>query len=506
MVRKKMLAAGLGVILAATVVGCSSNSPSSTSSSGSAASSPVVLGLGAAPASLDFTTTDGAAIPQVLLDNVYEGLVKLDPAGKIVGDLAKSWTVSSDNLTYDFTLRDGVKFSNGDPFNADAVKFSIERVKSPAWTISLKSYMDAVSTVDVVSPTEVKVTLSKPSNDWLFYMTTRIGAMFDPKAISDLANSAIGTGPYTVAQFNRGQSVVLKANKDYWGGAPAVPQVTFQYYTDANAENAALLSGSINAIVTLASYDSLAQFQNNSKFEIDKGSTTSKVTLSMNNASGPFTNKTLRQAVEYAIDRKALVNDAVGGYGDVTGSFVPPTDPWYEDLSGDYPYNPDKAKQLVDQAGMKGKTINFAVPNVPATMMTAAQIVQSDLAKVGLNAKITSMSFPAQWLSTVFNNHNYDMSIINHVEQRDLPTYADPTYYWGYNNPAVQKLIADGQAGTAQDQVSNYKKAMKIISDDAVADWLYLDDNVNIVQRGLTGLPKNTASEALYVGDLKFTK
>jgi peptide/nickel transport system substrate-binding protein len=139
-------------------------------------------------------------------------------------------------------------------------------------------------------------------------------------------------------------------------------------------------------------------------------------------------------------------------------------------------------------------------------MTTVAQIVQSDLTKVGLNVKISSMSVPAQWLSTVFNNHNYDMSIINHVEQRDLPTYADPTYYWGYDNPTVQKLIADGQSGTAEQQAANYKKAMETISDDAVADWLYLDDNVNIVQKGLTGLPKNTASEALYVGDLKFSK
>ncbi|MFT4044030.1 MAG: ABC transporter substrate-binding protein [Gordonia sp. (in: high G+C Gram-positive bacteria)] len=500
MVHIKMLAAGLGMVLAATVAGCSSH----TGSSGAASSDSVVLGLGAAPESLDFTTTDGAAIPQVLLDNVYEGLVKLDTEGKIVGDLAKSWTVSPDNLTYDFTLHDGVTFSNGDAFTADAVKFSIERVKSSAWTISLKSYMDAVASVDVVSPTEVKVTLAKPSNDWLFYMTTRIGAIFDPKAVSNLANTAIGTGPYTVAQFNRGQSVVLKSNAHYWGSAPSVPQVTFQYYTDANAENAALMSGSINAIVSLANYDSLGQFENNPKFEVQKGTTTSKVTLSMNNANGPFTNKLLRQAVEYAIDRKSLVRNAAAGYGEVTGSFVPPTDPWFEDLSSKYPYSPDKAKALIAQAGMTGKSIDFAVPNLPA-MTTVAQIVQSDLAKVGLNVKIDSMAFPAQWLSTVFNNHNYEMSLISHVEQRDLPTYADPKYYWGYNNPVVRKLIADGQAGTADQQTTAYKKAMEIISDDAVADWLFLSNNVNVIQKGLSGLPKNSASEALYVGDLKLS-
>ena len=132
--------------------------------------------------------TDGAAIPEALLVNVYEGLVKIDQTtGEIVPLLAESWEVSDDGRTYDFMLRDGVTFSNGEEFTADDVKFSIERVQSDDWTISLKSGMDVVESVEVVSPTQVRVELAEPSNSWLFRMTTRIGAIFDPSGVDDLA-------------------------------------------------------------------------------------------------------------------------------------------------------------------------------------------------------------------------------------------------------------------------------------------------------------------------------
>lgn len=505
--RNVLIASAIGLGLAATA-GCSSGSSSSTGSSGGGAASvgrPVVLGLASAPVNLDFRTNNGIAISYAVLDNIYEGLVKLDArTGKIVPDLAKSWTVSNDNKTYDFKLRDGVKYSNGDAFTANNVKYSIDQVKSSAWTISIKSYMDVVKSVDVVSPTEVRVNLSKPNNDWLYYMTGRIGAMFDSKAMSNLKTTAIGTGPYTLQSYQQGQQLVLAANPHYWGGKRKTPNVTFKYYSDANAENAALQSGQINAIVTEPSLDALSQFKGNSNFDIQTGTTTDKMVLSMNNKSGPFKNIKLRQAVEYAINRPALVKNGANGYGKITGSFVPPTDPWYQDLSGQYPYNPAKAKQLIKEAGMKGKSITFDVPNLPL-VTNDAQIVQSDLNSVGLNVKINTIPM-AQWLPTVFQNGNYQMSIIDHVEQRDLPTYADPTYYWGYDNKKVQQLISTGEAGTAAEQAKDWKQAMQIISNDAVSDWLYLTENVNVVQKGITGLPSNMVTESLDLSNLQFAK
>src|SRR5690606_15362038 len=144
-------------------------------------------------------------------------------------------TVSEDRRTYEFTLREGVRFSNGAEFTAEDVKFSIERVKSDAWTISLKKGMDVVESVEVLSPTKVRVVLSKPSNSWLFAMTTRIGAMFSRTGVDDLANKPVGTGPYVLKSWRRGDSIVLERNENYWGEPPAIKTVTLRYFKDPTA-------------------------------------------------------------------------------------------------------------------------------------------------------------------------------------------------------------------------------------------------------------------------------
>ena len=232
--------------------------------------SPRAIGFTAEPANLDFTTTDGAAIPEALLVNVYEGLVKIDQTtGEIVPLLAESWAVSDAGRTYDFMLREGVTFSNGEEFTADDVKFSIERVQSDDWTISLKSGMDVVESVEVVSPTHARVVLAEPSNGWLFRMTTRIGAMFDPSGVDDLANQPVGTGPYVLEEWNRGDSLVLTANEKYWGEPPAIETVTLRYFGDPSAANNALLTGDIDVIGTVQAPESLDQFAGDGELIVD---------------------------------------------------------------------------------------------------------------------------------------------------------------------------------------------------------------------------------------------
>ena len=494
----------ISATLALGLTGCSAGSSTSGGASAGAARDSASVGFAAEPANLDFSATDGAAIPQVLLVNVYEGLVRLDADGKIQPQLAKAWTVSDDRKTYDFQLQSGAKFSNGDAFDAAAVKFSIERVKSAAWKISLKKYMDVVDRVEIVSPTEVKVTLTRPSNDWLFRMTTRIGAMFSPTGVADLANAPVGTGPYTMQKWTRGDSITLARRDDYWGRKPALKTVTFKYFKDANAANNALLTGGIDAIVGLQSPDSVPQFKADSKLQVIVGSSNGELVLSLNNATGPFKDKRVRQAVNHAIDRKALLQAAAAGYGTLIGSMVPPTDPWYEDLANAYPYDPEKAKALLAEAGVGGLTVRFRVPNLPYAV-AAAQLVKSDLAKAGVTANIDVLEFPARWLDVVFQKHDYDMSIISHVEARDIATFADPKYYWGYDNRGVQQLTQEADAGTEQDQVTKLKQVARTLSDDAVCDWLYLGANLDVAKKGLGGIPQNLIGEAFDVTALTWS-
>jgi peptide/nickel transport system substrate-binding protein len=484
------LVATAGLLAAAA---CSAGSSSSPTASNGADQS-LAIGLVAEPASLDFTTTDGAAIPQALLDNVYDGLVKQDENGKIVPDLAKSWTVSPDRKTYTFTLVDNAKFTNGKPFTADDAVFSINRVKSK-WTTSLKGAMDVVQEAKATSPTELKVTLSKPSNDWLFRMTTRIGAMFSQTGVDKLATDPVGTGPYKFTSWKRGDSIVLQRNDAYWGTKPFFNQVTLKYFKDPTALNNALLTNTINVIGTVQAPESLSQFTSNSKYQVIEGTTNGEVVLSFNNSKPVFKDIRVRQAIRQAINHKALLDTCFAGRGKLIGSMVPPTDPWYEDLTGIAPYDPAKAKSLLQAAGATGTTLRLRLPTLPYAT-SCGQVVKSQLEQVGLKVQIDQLEFPAAWLTTVFKNADYDMSIISHVEPRDLGAVFNATYYTRYDDPQLQALLAAADVGDEQTQVADMKKAARRLSEQAAADWLFLLPNLVVADKNLTGLPTNAITES----------
>ncbi len=485
-----------GALLAA---GCSAGS---TASPGGAApgdpDAPLRIGLTAEPANLDFTRTDGAAIPEALLVNVYEGLVTLNQAnGDIEPALAETWTVSPDGLVYDFTLREGVTFSNGEAFTADDVKFSIERVLSEdEWTVSLKDGMSVVSGVEVVSPTQARVTLSEPSNSWLFRMTTRIGAMFDPSGVADLANTPVGTGPYAVSEFRRGDALVLAARDDYWGERPAIGEVVLQYFDDATAATNALLTDGIDVIGTVQAPEALAQFDGDDRFQVIEGTTNGEVTLAMNNAFGPTSDPRVRRAIAMAIDHEAVLNTAWAGRGTLIDTMVPPTDPWYQPLPDVTPYDPAAARALLAEAGTPNVSLRFRVANLPYAV-AAAQVVQSQLAAVGIDAQIEPLEFPARWLEQVFTSADYDLSIVSHVEPRDIRTFGNPDYYWRYDNPEVQRLLAESEVGTEEQQVTALQQVGRLIAEDAAADWLFLLPNLIVADTDVQGLPQNRIGEAL---------
>ncbi|WP_156960315.1 ABC transporter substrate-binding protein [Amycolatopsis taiwanensis] len=483
-------AAALAALLAALLVpACSAGSTASVSQGPDT----LAVGFSAEPANLDFTRTDGAAIPQALLYNVYEGLVKLDANGRIVPLLAESWTVT-DGVSYDFRLRPGVKFSNGAPFTSADVKFSIERVATD-WTISLKSKMDVVDHVEVVDPLRVRVVLKRPSNGWLFDMTSRVGAMFSPTGVADLANTAIGTGPYLVAQRRPGDSLVLRRNPGYWGSPPAYATVVLKYIKDSTALNNALLSNGIDVISQIAAPDSVPQFENDNRFNVLEGTTNSEVVLSFNGAKAPFDDVRVRQALTLAIDRRAVLATAWANRGTLIGSMVPPTDPWYEDLSNFYPYDPARARALLDQTGQRNLSLRLRIPNL-SYAVSAAQVVQSDLADIGVQVTIEPLDFPAVWLKQVFTEHDFDLSIVAHVEARDITTFGNPRYYWGYDNPSVRQLLSAADSGTPQEQITDMQAVARTITAEAAADWLFLAPNIVIAKKKVTGLAPNQVSES----------
>lgn len=452
--------------------------------------SSIVIATTSAPASLDFTNTSGAAIPQALMSNIYEGLIRIDSGGKIQPLLATSWDVSDDRTQYTFHLHENVTFSDGSPFNADTAKFSIDRVKTD-WTNGLRVGMDVVDSTEVINEYTLRVTLSQPSNQWLWNMGTAIGAMMSPAGVEKLSSSPVGTGPYALTHWSVGRAIGFTARDDYWGRQPRNDAATIRYFSDATATTNALQSGDVDMIWAMQAPQQLATLDD---FEVAVGTTNGEMLLSMNNQRAPFDDVRVRQAVMHAVDRQAVIDTAMEGYGTDTGGVpVPPTDPWFEE-STRYPFDPDRARQLLEQAGAVGTTVTMSIPSLPYAQ-AVSEILYSQLRDVGFNPVIESTEFPAVWLAQVMSQHNYDMSLIAHVEPRDLPTLFSPGYYLGFDDPQTQEILA--QADATENEIELMRDAVDRIMEQAAANNLMNVANIVVMDPDITGVDPNVVSGAL---------
>jgi peptide/nickel transport system substrate-binding protein len=183
---------------------------------------------------------------------------------------------------------------------------------------------------------------------------------------------------------------------------------------------------------------------------------------------------------------------------------VPPTDPWYEDLSGTYPFNTAKARELLKEAGYAhGLTLRMRLPVVPYAT-ASGQFVASQLKDVGITIKTDELEFP-RWLDVVFTKADYDISIVAHVEARDIVRFADPKYYFRYDNAQFARLITQADEGTASQQVSDMRAAAKILADDAAADWLFLLPNLVVTTANVHGVPQNATTLSFDLSTIKKT-
>ncbi len=452
----------------------------------------LTVGATAEPPNLDPTIGDAAAIPQALLYNVYETLLRIDDAGEIQPLLATEHTVSDDRLTYTFTLDPDARFVGGRAVSADDVVWSIERVRREGSAV-LKRQMEPVRSVAATDPTTVTVTLSRPSNSWLYWMTSSAGIVFDAQATGDLASTPAGSGPYAVQSWSRGTDLVLTRRDDYGRELPHFTRVTIRYFADPNAMNAAMLADQLDVISNLQAPQALDQFSDPGRFRIIEGTTQGEVVMGFNHA-GVLADVRLRRALLRAVDRRALLDTVWAGKGTLIGSMVPPTDPWYADLTDVNPYDPAEARRLLAEAGWDpARRLRFRVPTLPYAV-AAAQFVASQLREVGVEVTTEELEFPSRWLDQVFTRADYDLTIVAHVEPRDLVKWADPAYYWRYDDAEVQRLVAAADRGTEEQQVADLGAVARRLADQAVADFLFLLPNLLVVRAGLVGIGENATS------------
>lgn len=487
--RRTAIAAMCALVLVISAA-CSGGS---TSPDGSGQNPNLVVGATVEPETLDPSATDAAAVPQVLLYNVYETLIKVDTEGEFQPLLASEWGVSDDRLTYTFTLDEAAAFPGGEPVTAEDVVWSVDRFQTGD-NVATQAQLSVLEKVEATDEQTVVFTLSRPSNQWLYSMSSTAGIVFDSQTAGDLATAPAGSGPYALAQWTKGSELELERNDEYWGEAAWFTSTTFRYFPDPNAMNTAMLSGGLDIISNLQAPQALDQFSDGSKYSVIDGTTNGEVVMSFNHESGPLKDKRVRQAINHAIDRQALLDTVWNGKGTLIGSMVPPTDPWYEDLADTYPYDPEKARELLADAGYAdGLDLRLRVPTIPYAT-GSAQFVASQLAEVGINATVDELEFPARWLDVVFTQADYDMSIVSHVEARDIVKYGDQSYYWRYDNPEVVDLLADADSGTPEEQIAAMKEVARTLADDAAADWLFLLPNLVITTSDIVGVPENATT------------
>jgi peptide/nickel transport system substrate-binding protein len=459
----------------------------------SAAKDTLVLGMALEPPGLDPTTGAAAAIGEVTHYNIYEGLAKIEENGRVVPLLAKSWTVSPDQKTYTFKLRPGVKFQNGEKLTSADVKFTFERDAAAGSTNKEKAVFANIAAIDTPDPLTVVLHLKELNANLLFNLGENTGVILEPKSAATDATHPVGTGPFELDSWVKGSSITLVKWPGYRAAAKIrLDKVTFRIINDPAAQVAALLAGDVDAFPRFGALDSLKQLQSDPRFTVTIGATEGKTIVSINNKRKPFDDVRVRRALAYAIDRKAVMDGASNGLGTPIGSHYTPNDPGYVDLTGMYPYDPAKAKALLKEAGVKTPlSVSLKLPP-PSYARQGGQIVAAELAQIGIDAKIENVEW-AQWLDGVYKHKNYDLTMISHVEPRDIGIYANPDYYFQYDSPKFRAIWKKASAAPeGPERLKLLAAAQRQLAEDAVNVFLYVLPQVSVVKKGLHGIWHNS--------------
>lgn len=466
--------------------------------------STVHIGFTLEPTGLDITTTSGAALRQLELGNVYEGLVRRNHDGTLEPLLAKEWTISDDKLTYTFSLQEGVTFSNGDAMTAQHVVDSLARFCGEACGGSKETAnqrLAAVKSITAEGDNTVVITLTR--SDWRLIdtLSTDIGLVVPTDGKVDLANTTNGTGPYEVTNWSQGSSITLTRRDDYWGTKPKNKTVVYHYYTDASAAANALSSGEID-LHTTPSAEARTRFANDDNFTVVEGNSGSWMTLGFNNKAAPLDDARVRRALRMGIDKQGLI-EVLGIAAEQVGSMSVPDDKWYTDLTGVDPYNPEEARKLLAEAGQPNLSLTLEVANTYDSKIS--EYIAAQLKEIGVEVTIAPMEF-ATWLDKVYSKKDYEMTIVLHVDPWTLTYYGNPAYYWNYDSAAAQKLYTDAMAAPEVEQGHDLLKQLsELVAKDAASDWLYAPKAVVIANTKVTGFPANRINSEFHVWDIEKT-
>jgi len=468
----------------------------------------LMIAQGVEPPGLDPTTATSAAIPRVVYSNVLEGLVKIDRNGQIVSALAKDYKISKDGKEYTFILNKGVKFHDGKPFDAEDVKFTFERLMDSKAGIAHPEYYKDIDTVQVVGSQTVKIKLKNVNSMFLFNLARPDSIIVNKQAIDRLKSTPIGTGPFKFVEWVPGDHITLAKFGDYHKkDIPYLDKVTFKFIGDPSAQIASLKAGDIDVIAYDVSPENALLLEKDPKFKVFNGYTTTEVILSTNNSRKPFDDVRVRRAMAHAIDRNAIIKGAMSGYGVPIGSHMDPGNSYYTDLTSTYPYNPEKAKQLLAEAGFpNGFEAVIKLPERFAYAKRSGEIIADMLSQVGIKLKIELTEW-GQWIDRVFKNADFDLTVIGHAEPFDINIYANPKYYFRYDSPKFQETLKKAEMEpNPKVRKELYIACQKIITEDAVNGFLFVLPSLPTMKKEVMNWWKNYPMTACDVTEVWIAK
>ena len=461
-----------------------------------AARTDLVLGMPLEPPHLDPTAGAAAAIDEVLYANVFEGLTRIGTRGEVLPALAESWTVSDDGKVYRFKLRTGVKFHDGTEFNADDVKFTPRPRPRRQFTNAQKGLFAAIDTVEAVDPATVKVTLKNPQGSFLYNLGWGDAVVVAPETCRDQRREAGGNRPLQVRQLGEGFGNHHREERRLLGRARGAREGRVSYHPGCGGSRPGLLSGDVQALPNFNVGDALDAGEGRSALQggrrLDRG---------RNYPRHQQQEGALRQPQgppgDCACDRPQ---------GDHRRCIVGPR---HADrlafLAGEQglcrPYRHLSARHRQGQGTAEGSRLRngfsttLKLPPV-GYARDGGQIVASQLREIGINAEIIPVEW-ADWLSQVFTEKNYDLTIVSHTEPNDIDIYARKDYYFNYDNPAFDKVIEElNHTSDEAKRTELYKQAQKILADDAVNGFLFELPKIGIWDAKVEGLWENSPIQA----------
>ena len=451
----------------------------------------LVIGMSLEPPVLDPTKNAAASIRELTCPNVFESLGRIDSRGEIGPGLAKSWTISPDGQEYVFKLHTGVKFHDGEAFDASAVKFSIDRLFAADSAVPAKSLFTDIDKVEVVDPATIKITLKSPNSYLLYNLSLGDAGIMHPKSAPTNDKQPIGTGPFVFKERKEGDSISFAKFAGYRDAASVkLGSIIFKVVKDPSAQVNALLAGDVDAFPGFQAPELVARLKKDARFAVVVGTTEGEVIMATNNGKKPFNDLKVRQAMAHALNRAELI-EAESGFGTPIGSHFPPHNKAYVDLTKTYPLDIAKGKALLAEAGYpNGFEASLKLPPV-GYATRAGEVLVSQLGKIGIKVTITQLQWP-QWLSEVFKERNYDLTVVAHTEANDLDRYARDGYYWGYDSAEFKAKWREVVAATDfAKRDALLKECQRIVARDAVNGFLYQLAKIGVWKKELLGMWEN---------------